>query len=187
MVMRRHIPVHVAALLALTHAAGAQSPARPHWSIGLALGAGSHTGRAGEVYYGSSTSNTGQLSVAYRFGAGAARPILRAELLTEGPGSDWEDCPPAPNGSCRRDFPAPDGVGAAAGVAYAPTPRVEIGVLAGVGRYDATTRRFVEAEGALGVTDRVAATVAIRHMVWDEPGLGRHWYRPVHLGLRVQW
>jgi hypothetical protein len=139
------------------------------------------------VYYEFSTSNTGQLSVAYRFGGGRVRPTLRAELLTEGPGSDWTDCPPAPNGSCRRDFPAPDGVGAAAGIAYELMPRVETSVLAGVGRYDSTTRGFLEAEGALGITHRFAITVSIRQMTWDEPALGRHWYRPVHLGLRVQW
>ena len=185
--MRRSTLVLWAALLASPHVAAAQAPARPRWAVALSLGAGSHTDRAGEVYYGSSTSNTGQLSAAYRFGAGVVRPMLRAELLTEGPGSDWTDCPPAPNGSCRRDFPAPDGVGAAAGVAYAPTPRLEASILAGAGRYDATTRGFLEAEGALGVTRRAAITVAVRQMAWDEPGLGRHWYRPVHFGLRAQW
>ena len=139
------------------------------------------------MYYGSSRSNTGQISAAYRFGAGTVRPVLRAELLTEGPGSDWTDCPLAPNGSCRRDFPAPDGLGAAAGVAYAPTSRIEASVVAGVGRYDATTRGFVEAEGAIALTRRLAGTVAVRHMAWDEPALGRHWYRPVHVGVRAQW
>ena len=185
--MKTPILVLGAALLASPHAAEAQARSRPHWSIAVALGAGRHTDRAGDVYYEFSTSNTGQLAAAYRFGAGRVRPVLRAELLTEGPGSDWADCPPAPNGSCRRDFPAPDGVGAALGVAYEVVPRVEAGVLAGAGRYDATTRGFVEAEGALGVTRHVAITVSIRQMTWSEPRLGRHWYRPVHFGLRAQW
>lgn len=185
--MKKSIVVLLTALLAAPHAADAQAPSRPHWSVALGLGAGPHPDRAGEVYYGSSISNTGHISVAYRFGAGVVRPMLRAELLTEGPGSDWEDCPLAPNGTCRRDFPAPDGVGAAAGVAYELTPRLEASILAGAGRYDATTRGFVEAEGALGITRHLAATVAVRQMTWNEPGLGRHWYRPVHFGLRGQW
>jgi hypothetical protein len=185
--LRTSIAALLALALASPHVARAQAPARPHWSVGLALGVGPHTTRADDVHYGSSRSNTGQLAIAYRFGAGALRPMLRAELLTEGPGSDWDDCPLAPNGTCRRDFPAPDGVGAAAGLAYTPTARIELGVLAGAGRYDATTRGFVEAEGALGVTRRLAVTVAVRHMAWDEPGLGRHWYRPVHVGARARW
>ena len=185
--MPRSVRLLLVALLAAPCVAVAQTPARPRWSVGLALGAGPHTDRAGEVYYGSSASNTGQVSAAYRFGAWAARPMLRAELLTEGPGSDWADCPPAQNGSCRRDFPAPDGVGLAAGVAYAPTARVEASFLVGMGRYDGTLRRYAEVEGALGVTRRVAVTVAVRQMAWEEPGLGRHWYRPVHVGGRIQW
>jgi hypothetical protein len=185
--MKKSIVVLLAALLASPRVADAQAPSRPRWSMAVALGAGPHTVQAGEVYYESSISNTGQLSVAHRFGAGVVRPMVRVELLTEGPGSDWADCPLAPNGSCRRDFPAPDGVGAAAGVAYELTSRVEASLLAGAGRYDSTTRAFLEAEGALGITRHVAITVAIRQMAWDEPGLGRHWYRPVHLGLRAQW
>ena len=125
--------------------------------------------------------------MAYRFGASVLRPLVRAELLTEGPGSDWDDCPLAPNGSCRRDFQAPDGIGTAIGLAYAPTVRVEAALVAGVGRYDGTTRRFAEAEAALGISRHAAVTVAVRQMTWDEPGLGRHWCRPVHLGARVQW
>lgn len=185
--MKKSLPLIVAALLALPPAAVAQATARPNWSVGLALGAGSHAGRVGDVYYGSSTSNTAQLAAAHRFGSGRVRPMLRAELLTEGPGSDWDDCPLAPNGSCRRDFPAPDGLGGAAGFAYALNPRVETSILAGMGRYDSTSRWFLEAEGAVGITRRLAGTVAVRHMAWDEPGLGRHWYRPVHIGLRAQW
>ena len=185
--MKKSIVVLLAALLAAPRVADAQAPSRPRWSIAVALGAGPHTDQAGEVYYESPISNTGQLSVAHRFGAGVVRPMVRVELLTEGPGSDWADCPLAPNGSCRRDFPAPDGVGAAAGVAYELTSRVEASLLAGAGRYDSTTRGFLEAEGALGITRHVAITVAIRQMAWDEPGLGRHWYRPVHFGLRAQW
>jgi hypothetical protein len=185
--MKRSTLALWAALLASPPAAAAQAPPRPHWSIGAALGAGPRTERSGEVYYELSTSNTGQLSAAYRFGSGRVRPMLRAELLTEGPGSDWADCPPAPNGSCLRDFPAPDGLGAAAGIAYALTSRVEASVLAGTGRYDSTTRGFLEAEGALGITRRLAITVSIRQMTWDEPALGRHWYRPVHFGARAQW
>lgn len=113
--------------------------------------------------------------------------MLRAELLSEGPGSDWSDCPPAPNGSCLEDFPAPDGIGAAAGVAYALAPRVEAALLAGVGRYDSTTRRSVEVEGAVGITRRLAGTVGVRYMVWREPDRGHHWYLPVNLGLRALW
>ena len=166
---------------------GAQTPDRPHWSFSVALGAGGHPDRAGDVYYETSTSNTGLLAIAYRFGSGALRPLLRSELLSEGPGSDWLDCPPAPNGSCLADFPAPDGVGGAAGLTYQLTSGLDASLLAGVGRYDDTRRGFVEAGAAILITTRIAATVAARHMAWDQPGVGRHWYRPVFLGLQANW
>ena len=173
--------------LVLPDEGDAQAPPRPHWSIAVSLGEGPHTARAGDVYYRTSSSNSGELSAAYRFGAGALRPMLQAELLTEGPGSDMSGCPVAPNGSCRRVFPAPDGVGVATGIAYEPMTRVETSLLAGVGRYDATRRTFLEAEAAFGVTARIAVAVAIRRMTWNEPQTGRHWYRPLHVGMRAQW
>lgn len=167
--------------------AGAQEPERPRWSVALAYGSGPHTARSGDVYYETSASNTARASAAYNFGDGRFRPVLRAELLTEGPGSDWTDCRPAPNGSCSRDFPAPDGIGAAAGITYRASSKFEIAALAGVGSYDATVRWFVEAEVALAITRHFAATVAARQMTWSEPGLGHHWYRPVYAGIRLQW
>ncbi|HYC51257.1 MAG TPA: hypothetical protein VEB19_09145 [Gemmatimonadaceae bacterium] len=175
-----------AAALAVPGASGAQEPPA-HWFVGAALGAGPHPDRAGDVFYGTSTSNTGQISAAHRFGNGSLRPTLRVEMLSEGPGSDWDDCPLAPNGSCERDFPAPDGLGVAAGVAYQPTARIDAIALAGAGRYDGTMRWFLETEGALRIARQFAFTISLRQMMWTEPGLGGHWYRPVHLGMRRQW
>jgi hypothetical protein len=182
------LPAAVAALLLLAGAAEAQqAPARPRWSFTGAFGIGAHPSRSGEVHYGSSRSETAHLALAHRLGGGPVRPLLRAELLTEGPGSDPLDCPRAPTGTCERDFPAPDGVGIAAGLAVQATGRIETSLVAGVGRYDETTRTFLEAEGAVVVTRRLALTVALRHMAWREPELGRLWYRPASAGLRLSW
>lgn len=157
----------------------------PRLAFGLDAGSGPRTGRAGEVYYrddrARSVRITGQLRLA-RFGPVA--PVARLDGVLNGFGQHL-DCPIAPNGSCREYGPENGGWGIGAGLAWSPVGFAEASLVAGRGRYGDTSRDFLSAQAALSPFRHVAVTASLTHMTWKERGYP-HWFRPVHLGLRIQ-
>jgi hypothetical protein len=177
------------ALLFVAHALGAQEPEEgPRWTAGVAVGDGPHTTRVGDIYLRKDVAPTTRLSLARLGEGGRVRVVLRGEAVLALGGADaTDDCPVAPTGSCRAEFPENAGGGASIGADARLFSRVSSTLLVGGGRYGGTTRAFGEVELAVGVGANVLLTAASRHMTWNEPGLGRLWYRPIYAGLRVQW
>jgi hypothetical protein len=155
--------------------------------VGLDVGAGPRTQRAGETYYIGSSAGTLRLTGQARVARwGRVAPIAYLEAVFGGEGDQVEICGIAPNGTCRRYAPENGGVGVGVGIAVAPVRFIEASVIAGRGRYDGTARNFVGARLALSPLRHLALTASLTHMTWKEPGGYPHWFRPLHVGLRIQ-
>lgn len=159
----------------------------PASTLGLDVGVGPRTQRAGETYYIGSNAGTLRLTGQARIVSwGRVAPIAYLEAVYGGNGDPVEICGIAPNGSCRRYAPENGGVGAGVGIAVAPVRFVEASVVAGHGRYGDTGRKFVATRLALSPLRHLALTASLTHMTWKERGGHPHWFRPLHFGLRIQ-
>jgi hypothetical protein len=176
-------------LLVAARSLGAQElDEGPRWAAGVAVGDGPHTTRVGDSYLRKDVTPTTRLSLERLGEGGRVRVVLRGEAVLEWGGADaTDDCPVAPGGGCREEFPENAGGGAAIGADAQLFSRASTTLLIGGGRYGGTTRAFGEVELAVGVGSNVLLTAASRHMTWNEPDVGRLWYRPIYAGLRVQW
>ena len=187
--MRIRHTLAVLSLVLTARALGAQEPEDgPRWAAGVAVGDGPHTTRVGSTYLRKDVTPTTRLSLARLGEGGRARVVLRGEAVLAWGGVDaTDDCPVAPTGGCRAEFPENAGGGASVGADIGLLSRVSTTMLVGGGRYGGTTRVFGEVEIAVGLGSNFLLTAASRHMTWNEPDVGRLWYRPIYAGLRVQW
>ena len=159
----------------------------PAWTVGIDAGSGPRTARAGETYYRDDRARGVRLTAQLRLArARRVAPVLHLEGTHGGDFGQYLDCPFAPNGTCREYAPGNSGVGIGAGVALAPVRFIEASAIAGWGRYEGTGRKFVATRLALSPLRHVALTASLTHMTWKEPGGYPHWFRPLHVGLRIQ-
>ena len=176
------------ALVLATRALGAQEEEQgPRWAVGVAIGDGPHTTRVGDTYFREDVAPTTRLSLARLGEGGHVRVVLRGEVVPAWGTDRTDDCPAAPNGGCREDFPDNGGGGAGIGADMQLWSRLGATALIGGGRYGGRTRAFGELELAIGFGSHLMLTAASRHMTWKEPDIGRLWYRPIYTGLRWQW
>jgi hypothetical protein len=166
----------------------AQSIAVPRFAVSAELGHGSQTSRVGQMYF-DHKSAVGRVAATARVGRlGPVFPVVRIEKNAYG--KDLTDiCRPAPNGSCRERFPHDAAWGAALGVAYPLTNRLAITGLAGqeYSLESNATRQFVDGQLSFAASRSVSITASARHLWWNDAEYGPLWYRPISLGLRVQW
>lgn len=159
----------------------------PPSSVGLDIGSGPRTQRAGETYYIGSNAGTLRLTGQARLtNWGRVAPVAYLETVYGGEGDQVEICGSAPNGSCRVYAPENGGAGVGIGLAIAPARFVDASVIAGHGRYGGTRRSFLATRLALSPLRHFAITASLTHMTWKERNGYAHWFRPVHLGVRIQ-
>lgn len=159
----------------------------PGWAVGLDAGSGPRTEQAGDTYYRYDRATTLRLTGQFRVASfGFVAPVLHLEGVYGGEGDFLDDCPFAPNGTCRKYPPANSGWGIGAGLAVAPVRFVEGSVVVGRGRYDGTGRNFLATRLALVPLRHLALTASLTHMTWKERGGYPHWFRPLQFGLRIQ-
>lgn len=176
------------ALAVAARSLGAQEQEEgPRWAVGVAIGDGPHTTHVGETYFRKDVTPTTRLSVARIGEGGRVRVVLRAEVVPAWGLDRTDDCPIAPNGGCREYFPDNHGGGVSIGADARLLSRLSSTLLIGGGRYGGRTRAFGELEMAVGIGSQFMLTAASRHMTWNEPDIGRLWYRPIYAGVRWQW
>ena len=159
----------------------------PAFAIGVAVGDGTHTTHAGQTYFREVPAPTARFSMLIRVRAeGRVHPMLHLEYAPRGPQGSLLICRPAPNGTCLEEFPSNGGMGVAAGAALELSRRWATTLLAGAGQYDSRPREFGELEVAFAASRHVGLTASSRQMTWTQPNVGRLWYRPVFVGIRVQ-
>jgi len=184
MLLRRMLLV--LAIVCVVRPLGAQQSV-PAFAVGVAVGDGPHTTHAGRTYFREVPVPTVRLSALIRVGTGSrVVPMLHLEYAPRGPQGADAICLSAPNGTCLEEFPSSGGGGAAVGAAVELSRRWATTLLAGAGEYDSRPRVFGELEVAFAPSRHFALTASSRQMTWTQPNVGRLWYRPVYVGLRVQ-
>ena len=194
-------PAVLTALLLVPHGVAAQDvaakPSLPVLSADATIGYSLNPDRVGEIYYKSTGSIATQLLLAIRLGSrGAVRPVLVLDYSGM-PNLSGDDavCLQAPNGTCREDFPSYYGFGAGLGFRAALAPDIVIGSIIGAARHrdhfttepGRRTSFFFDAEGAFRFSQHLGMVLRIRHVELPKAAGARVWFRPLLLGLRIQY
>src|SRR5688572_22230743 len=97
-------------------------------AIDFSMGSGPHTERVRDTWFRKPHSEIFRAGGAVRLMTLANRfaPLLRVDLFSGGMADQLSDCPPAPNGSCRRYFPKADGTAYGVGVLSSLTSRGQV-------------------------------------------------------------
>lgn len=158
----------------------------PRGSLDYMVGAGKRSAFSGDAWYYLPNRQTfSRLTGTLRIGGpGRVRPVLLAGMSFDVRGDEVALCGLAPNGTCRRGFPATNGPFAAAGVEGALTTRLSVTAAAGVGRND-VSMPFVALRSSVRLTKHVSAGGEFRHMRWRDAARRSVWYQPIGFGIRV--
>jgi hypothetical protein len=109
-------------------------------------------------------------------------PLVRMDLFSGGMADQLSDCPPAPNGSCRRYFPRTDGVAYGAGVLSSLTSRGQVETTAGF--LHSTDNHYFAVSASYRVVNHVAALVDWRYFDLAYVPGDRVTFRPWQFGVR---
>jgi hypothetical protein len=197
--MQRRVPrsravwavIAAIASMATARATAAQAaPSVPLYTVDAMVGYGPRTERLGELWF-HRPNREGLLRLAMSVRVGSAGRV-RANVLLDINGSETGDdiglCRIAPNGSCSIGFPTTSGLGLGLGVRAAATSRIGVGVSAGIQVLTNTSVArvpFVGAEGTVRITRYVSVVATVRQLSWRQSGVGRLWFRPVGVGIRL--
>jgi hypothetical protein len=159
----------------------------PAVSGDFTVGDGPSSTHAGELWFRTANGYMSTLDLAVRIGgAGATRPVLLVGYAFDFRGDkETADCRPAPNGTCRSNFPALSGPSIGVGLRQALGRWLLVGIGAGVSSYRGRAS-FVEADASLRLLPHFAVVSELRYV--DFPIAGqRAWLRPVKFGARAYW
>jgi hypothetical protein len=154
----------------------------------LDVGAGSTSARAGDVYFRTTNTYLASAGLAIRIGgAGTTRPVVVLGYSFGVFGGDYTtDCPLAPNGSCKSNFPRTYGPSVGVGLRQTLGQRGIVGVAAGVASYDSQAR-FAEVDASWRVVSHLAVVTELRYIDLPVGGSGgaRAWFLPLTFGVRL--
>jgi len=169
-------------------------------AVEMAAGLGPHSERAGETWFRDTHRGMLRIGGLIRgpmFGDRVAA-IARFEYSVRGPGDQLDDCPIAPNETCKEYFPNTSGPSIGLGALASATSHVLIGVDAGLVRSFAN--RYVAVNASYAISSHVAVLVDWRYLKLEytswpfplaadsfrpAPVATRVSFRPVQLGMRV--
>jgi hypothetical protein len=156
----------------------------PLFTFDVAMGSGPHTDRVGATWFRKDHNYIYHVGGAVRLARFAERfgAIVRVDLSSGGMADQLADCPPAPDGSCRRYFPKTGGPSIGAGVASAVFSDVFVEATAGVIR--STNNRYVGVAASYRLGGHLALVADWRYFS-REYGAERVWYRPLQVGIRI--
>lgn len=161
-----------------------RAQAAPSVTVDLTYGVGGHSEAAGNTWYRSEQNVHPRAAVAgvlWRHRPFAA--IVTAEYVGElGAGDYLADCPPAPNGSCRKYFPRLQGSGLSVGARGAFHP-FTVGL--GVGRVGGFAWNAVDSDVALAISRHAAFVAAVRGAWRRGPDSSQIDFWPVNAGIRI--
>ena len=180
--------IKVCALIVAGSPVATAQLARPSFSADVELGGGARTGYAdGTWFRGEEKTPFGRIALAAAYPANSRiRAVFGVDRSgTTEMGDHTSDCPLAPNGACRRYFPALAGYAASLGLRAAVAPRVDVGIGAGLGSMSGRAT-ILDADLAIGLTHHLAAVAALRQIVVDHSSGHRLWWRPISGGLRIR-
>lgn len=174
--------VMLVALSACAPAVNAQPV--PRVMLEVAYGQGAHSQRNGSAWF--RTNKRGMLRVGGYVRAWPAdsrfAPTLELGYSVPSMADKTDDCPLAPDGSCRVYFPKTDGAFLGVGAHGLALPGIMIG--ASIGVFGADRGQYVSLNAAWRMRRHLGLVADWRHIQVAHEG-GKLAYRPVQLGLRL--
>ena len=154
-------------------------------TVEVAAGSGPHTERSGDTWFRDTHNGILRVGGAFRLPTVSNRfaAVARVDYNVPGMGDRLADCPPAPNGTCRKYFPETDGFSLGAGVLTSVMPRALLGV--SFGFFRSAANRYVALSASYEVAKHLAALVEWRYIDLEYSDDGRVSYRPIQVGVRV--
>jgi len=181
-----HLPFHrlVFTLALLCAGRIVRAQAASSITVDFTYGFGGHSEAAGDTWYRSENNvhpRAAVTGVLWRHRPFAA--ILTAEYVGQfGAGDYLTDCPPAPNGSCRKYFPPMRGRGVSVG-ARGTFDLLAMGI--GFGRVGAFAWNAVDSDLAFTISRHTAFVAAVRGAWRRGPDSSQIDFWPVNAGIRI--
>jgi hypothetical protein len=153
----------------------------------LTVGSGATSTHVGATWFRSTTAAMVNADLAIRLGgSGTTRAVLvLGYSIDAAPSDQADDCPLAPNGTCKSYFPNTFGPSVGVGLRQALGSGGLLGATVGVASYSGQAA-FAEADASWRFAPHLAVLAEFRYVNMAFSGQ-RVWFDPLSAGVRLYW